>query len=161
MLLSALINISARVFYLGVGGMGAITVMPNIMSGASGTQEAKHAVDLGLAASGLLILSGITGVIHNPFIPLWIAHGLGLAGCLAQARAFNLMGNGYTQHHAYTNQQQDNRLNPQLGHLHTVQELVITPLAHSLTLESIQTIGWAYSQFWRMAYDIARQITGY
>jgi hypothetical protein len=160
MLLSVLINISARVFYLGVGGMGVITVIPNIMSGASGTPEANHAAHLGLAASGLFILSGLSGVIHNPFIPLWIAHGLGLAGCLAQARAFNLMNNVRRQLNPYSNRNQDTRLNPRLGQPTLVQELVI-PFIHSLTIESLQTIIWAYSQFWQMGYFNFRQITGY
>lgn len=73
------------------------------MAGASGTTEANHASETGFYASVLFILSGITGVIHNPFIPLWIAHVLGLAGCITQTRSFYLIDRNYGRYWHHDN----------------------------------------------------------
>lgn len=80
-------NIATRIFYLGVGGFGVMSIMPNIMLGDSGTDVTIRASQRGLAASTLFVFSGIAGVIH-PVIPLRIAQGLGLTGFVTQISAF-------------------------------------------------------------------------
>jgi len=85
-----IINIMNRVGFAGVGLFGVCSALPNIMMSASGSNSAILAGSTGLIASSLLVMSGISGVFYNRYIPLKIGKTLGCFGIIAQISAFVL-----------------------------------------------------------------------
>jgi len=68
--------------------VGVATLFPNVMIGDSGTKRARHLAIVGVGASILFICAGITGILHNPFMQIGIAHTLAISGVLSQGYVF-------------------------------------------------------------------------
>jgi len=69
-------------------GIGIITLMPNIMMSDSGSKQGGLAAVIGLSASASFAASGITGLLHNKYLPPVIATGLFCLGGILQVSAF-------------------------------------------------------------------------
>jgi hypothetical protein len=78
---------SERFYFAGIGLFGVVSIIPNVMFVTSSSKPAMVTGRIGLIASSLVIMSGITGTFHGVYIPIELSQNLLKCAFLTQFAA--------------------------------------------------------------------------